>query len=421
MHTDTTSSPHDETPPGSGSGPLSPPRTITAVDPADLVSYVHHVIGHVPRASCVVITMARTGLRAVLRCDLPPRHPSASTQQLAAYATRVAQQCRADQEADGSLVLLFRDEDILNGGVRREGGSPPEANPATPMDLRLSAELSLALEQAGRDVVETWLVSAGRIWHLDCPDTSVCTAHGRHIGRGESSLVNAEFILEGSVVGDDPSDAVLPAPCAVPSLALTAAVERFDDRPDDVDLSWSWLTRWEDVVAGGPVPTTVTERAELIAGLQRAGLRDALMAAAAFTLPRAVSGLAWLHVLPTAVASCAEVTPTEANAVLVSSVLLARTTRRPDWARLGRLRRACTDLLPSAAGTPASALRSIAAWIEWARGRGSVGGALIDACRRDEPGYEFAVLVEDLVNEGVVAGWAADPSTAWSSTGRRIS
>src|SRR5690606_14223717 len=69
--------------------PPSRPARISAVEPADLVSYIQHTLGFVPRNSIAAITLADRCLGAVLRCDWDlslGRDPTATT----AYARQVA-------------------------------------------------------------------------------------------------------------------------------------------------------------------------------------------------------------------------------------------------------------------------------------------------------------------------------------------
>ena len=95
------------------------------------------------------------------------------------------------------------------------------------------------------------------------------------------------------------------------------------------------------------------------------------------------------------------------------SAMLADTVRAPDWDRMDRLREACRDLLPLAAGETASALQCLAAWVDWCRGRGSWAGAVVDQCRARDPYYSMAELLEQLLDQGHLAGWAAREEIAW--------
>lgn len=384
--------------------PPRPPR-VSAVEPADLVSYIQHTLGFVPRNSIAAIALAGRALGAVLRCDWDPalgRDPVAAT----AYARQVAGYLSADERADGSLVVLFRD--AAGHGVQDA------------IDGTMAEALAAELETVGLPVREAWLVAGGRLWHLDCPDRDACAAHGSAMAGIETSAVNTAFIVEGSVVQDQPPAADLPEPAPVMGRDLRDAVAWLRLDGPSGRRAARWLADWDRVLAGAPLPAEPGVRARLLAGLVDVRLRDTLVAAASFSLPRAVSGAVWLDVLPRAVADRLDAPVREADAVLYSSVVLAASHRAPDWGRIERLRHACARLLPEAAGESAAAARCLVAWVEWARGRGSLAGRIMEQCRTAHPDYPLARLLGEVIDRGILAGWARRRSTAWSSArGRR--
>ncbi|QCU77863.1 DUF4192 family protein [Citricoccus sp. SGAir0253] len=420
----------DPTPPGA--------RGLRAVDPVDLLSYVQHVLGYTPRDSLTAIALAGRDLGAVLRCDYAPGI-AADLRVLDDYVRSVAGHLAADDRADGSLVFLFRDTpDVADAvasqhdrardgsrGTRDAGGRPAEdRGPGKPGvgrgDARLAAALGRELAAAGLPVAETWLVAAGRLWHVDCAAPSACSFHGADVRRTQASAVNAAFIVAGSVVQDEPRGSGLPAVAPAAGPELLRALEAV--RPA-AGVEWTaycarWLEDWERVLDGAALPVAAGDRARLLAGLASETLRDVLVAAASFSLDRALGGAEWLGTLPEGLAGTLGATAREADAALYSSVLMAASLRRPDWERIARLRRACAGLLPEAAGTPASAARSLVAWVDWARGRGSSAGRILQECRREDPAYPLARVLEEVVDRGMLAGWAARRETSWSANGR---
>lgn len=384
--------------------PPSTPLRIKAVEPVDLVSYVHHTLGFIPRNSLTVITLAGRDLGAVLRTDWDPAlaHEGVA---LSGYARQVAGYLTADDRADGSLVFLFRD-------------STGSVGPDEDSDGLLVDALECELSEVGLSLQEAWLVADGRLWHLDCPDLTTCTAHGAEVGRAEASALNAAFIVEGSVVEDAPGDSGLPASAHRMSPELHEAIRRLGEPADLSRFRTQWLQDWEPILDGAELPSDPAGRAVLLAGLVDVHLRDTLVAAASFTLDRAVSGAAWLHALPQDVADALGAEPREVNGVLYSSVLMATSRRAPDWDRIARLRAACDLLLPEAAGTPAAAVRCLAAWVEWARGRGSLAGRIMEECLRSDPDYPLGQVLGEVVDRGILSGWASKRSTAWSALAR---
>jgi hypothetical protein len=387
--------------------------TVKAVEPADLISFIRHTLGFPPRNSLTAISLAGNTLGAVLRCDWDPSLATTAAEH-AGYARQFARTLSRDQRADGCVVVLFRQ------GTGE--GKPPRTakDPTSPSDRVLAAALERELAAVGLPVVETWLVAAGHVWHVDCPDPATCSAHGSPAALADTSVLNAALVFEGSVVEDEPEGSGLPAAAREWSAELATALRELLEVDDDdaTDCTAEWLAAWEGVLAGGAIPAHPSERAFLLAGLARVQWRDCLVAAASFGLDRAVSGAAWLGTVPVAVAESFGAEPREVNGVLFSSVILARTRRAPDWQRIARLRSACTELLPDAACPVASAVRCLVAWVEWARGRGSTAGRIVDECRLEDPGYPLGQLLGEILDRGILAGWAGRRDTAWSASGR---
>jgi hypothetical protein len=391
--------------------------TVTAVEPADLISYVQHTLGFPPRESLTAISLNGKSLGAVLRCDWDHSAPwaaSARTEQARRFASTLSR----DERADGCLVLLFRDADPT--AAAGPAAAEPGAEPATEEDRAMAAALARELARAGLPVVETWLVTAGRVWHLDCTQGGECPSHGSAAARAETSVLNAALVFEGSVVEDEPDGGDLPdcAPDWPADLVIALEDLLGASARECGGHAVRWLSAWEEVLSGGAVPADRAARAFLLAGLARVEWRDCLLASAGFGVGRAVSGAAWLGVVPPGVAEAFGAEAGEANGALFSSVILAATRRAPDWGRYARLRSACSVLLPEAAGPVASAVRCLAAWVEWARGRGSAAGRIVGDCRRADPDYSLGRLLEEVLDRGILSGWAGRRETAWSSTGR---
>ncbi len=411
MHTDL---PDDRVRPGL---PASIPAPVQAAGVADLVSYIQHTLGFPPRHSLAAISMTGRNLGAVLRCDWNPGTVRTWADHTA-YARQFAGHLARDQRANGCVAVLFRDDD----------GRQPEEDPTSGSDRLLAAALERELSEAGLPLMELWLVARGRLWHVDCPEPGSCSGHGSPVSWVETSVVNASLIVEGSVVEEEPVGSGLPAAAEDFSVELTWALRNVveigcevgaEDEAEEHEELVYWLEAWERVLAGEGLPEQPTERAILMAGLLLVERRDCLLAAASFTLERALSGAAWIGTLPVEASLAFDAEPREVNGVLYSSVILAASRRSPDWERVAHLKNACTGLLPEAAGPVASALRCLAAWVEWARGRGSAAGRILHECRHEDPDYPLGQLLGEIVDRGMLSGWAARRETAWSATARR--
>lgn len=411
---------------------------------ADLISYIHHTLGFRPRNSLTAISLAGRSIGAVLRCDWDgaevrtwPDHTS--------YARQFAGHLARDRRADGCVAVLFRDEPT---GADPSGPGTTDADPTTDSDRMLATALDREFADVGLPLMETWLVAGGRVWHVDCPRPAVCSGHGSPVSLVETSVLNATLILEGSLVSDEPEGSGLPARAATLSPDLIGAVwdvlgggigpapgDGLDEDDDGNEPYWqdqlddleedaahglaAWLEDWERTLSGGGLPDDPMARAMLAAGLIRIEWRDCLLASATFSLDRAISGAAWLGTVPLLAADLLGSGPREVNGVLFTSVILAASHRGPDWERIRHLRTACAALLPEMAGPVASALRCLVAWVEWARGRGSLAGRILEESHREDPEYPLGQLLREIVDRGMLSGWASRRETAWSATARR--
>ncbi|VXB44757.1 conserved hypothetical protein [Citricoccus sp. K5] len=418
MHTDL---PDDRVRPGL---PVSISAPVKAAGVADLISYIQHTMGFPPRNSLAAISMTGRNLGAVLRCDWDPGTVRTWADH-SAYAHQFAGHLARDQRADGCVAVLFRDADDRDADDRQV-----EEDPTGESDRLLAAALERELSEVGLPLMELWLVARGRLWHVDCPAPGSCSGHGSPASWVETSVVNASLIVEGSVVEEEPVGSGLPPAAEDFSVELAWALRNIreiglgasaDDEAEDLEELVYWLAAWERVLAGEGLPEQPTERAVLMAGLLLVEWRDCLLAAASFTLERALSGAAWIGTLPIEASLAFEAEPREVNGVLYSSVVLAASRRAPDWERIAHLKNACTGLLSEAAGPVASALRCLAAWVEWARGRGSAAGRILLECRHEDPDYPLGQLLGEIVDRGMLSGWAARRETAWSATARRTS
>lgn len=412
-----------------------------AADVADLISYIQHTLGFPPTDSLAGISMAGHRLGAVLRCDWDAAVMGVGRvheRYLRMFAGHLAQ----DVRADACIVVLFRDH------PDHDVEGPGAADPITAADHRLAIALDRELREVGLELRELWLVAAGRTWHVGCPQPASCPGHGASLSRVETSVVNTSLIVEGSLVSAEQGDSGLPRPAERPSPDLMAALAHVlghrgprTGRPDGRDGSDEgapdgtgdpdrereeaeaaslavWLEGWERVLTGDGLSGDPRIRALLAAGLVRVRWRDCLMASASLGLEGAVSGAAWWGTVPEQVADLFAVEAREVDGVRYSSVMLGATRRPPEWARIALLRDACAVLIPESSGPVATALQCLVAWVEWARGRGSVAGRILAESGRDDPDYPLGQLLTEIVDAGLICDWATRRETAWSAIGR---
>ncbi|WP_299165026.1 DUF4192 domain-containing protein [uncultured Arthrobacter sp.] len=400
--------------------------------PADILSYVPHILGFQPRESLVFLTMSGKRVGATLRLDLPPAESDPLE-----YAETVRDYLESDTSADGVLMVVYTDSEW------EEPGAPPHAP--------LIHCLDLVLDAAGLTLLDGWLVSSRHWRDYFCEDASCCPWPGHPLARITESILNAELVYQGSTYAE----------------SLEAAVGTGDiDRNDEIHKLTDayiaeWTGRWDrtslgrdslilwDALISNPLDRTESRRspeliAFLLAGLTSAPVRDSVIvlaavgagaaqdaAEAASVLPvepeevdlphpcvalkessqsvQQVDGSAHLNAGPSAAGS---------PAVLFREVFLA-TLSAPDWERLDAAHALFLNLTAVASGQPRSALFSILGWLEWARGRGSRAHSYLQEALAETPDYTLAELLLTLVGTGSLAPWARKRETAWTSDSRR--
>ncbi|MFE5672556.1 DUF4192 family protein [Agromyces sp. NPDC056523] len=93
----------------------------------------------------------------------------------------------------------------------------------------------------------------------------------------------------------------------------------------------------------------------------------------------------------------------------LSRLLLGMVETRPD---VGRIERAIETLTLAAADAPAPAragVLCVTAWLAWALGRSSAGGALVDLALAADPGHTMADLLRRFFGSGALPDWAFGP------------
>lgn len=166
--------------------------------------------------------------------------------------------------------------------------------------------------------------------------------------------------------------------------------------PSEVDIVET-LLRWNAVLTvepGSPPPSDARSVA-LLWSLRHRVVRDCVLMMCAWGFD---AGVIALH----------EATEPDESAIGAPAVYdtFLGVGRRPPTP--GALRSAI-DLLrhlvscaPESMATPAL---TMLAWLEWARGRGSVADAYLEECRRLDPDYRLALLLQAMIGHGFVPEW----------------
>ncbi|NJC22121.1 hypothetical protein BJ994_001197 [Arthrobacter pigmenti] len=399
---------------------------ISVSTPADILSYVPHVLGFQPRESLVFITMAGKRVGATLRLDLPKD----STDPLD-YAQGVREYLEADSAADGVLMVLYTEQEW--------------AEPEAPPFAALVHCLDLVLDAAGLTLLDGWLISSSSWRDYFCDDAACCPWPGHPLAAITESVLNTELVFQGSSYAD----------------SLEAAVGLLgSERQEDVHrltcqylAQWvgNWertsvghdsLVLWDSLIArvldGGALEAEPEVIAFLLAGLTRGSVRDGVIVLAGAGLDAASDAADQAGILPAgmprialpaecarliaehlATRSPAEPLASEPGGSLFSEVFLA-TSEFPDWQRLDAAYSIFLGFSAIAEGESRAALLSILGWLEWARGRGSRAHRFLQEALDETPAYTLAELLLQLVGSGSLAPWARSRDTSWTSEPRRV-
>lgn len=427
---------------------MTAPERLTVRGPEDILGFIPHTLGYWPESSLVAMTLHGTRLGATLRLDLPGPAVRADPR---AFARAVRRYLESDQDADGSLLVLF-------------AGDPA----AVPSGYQpLLSQVRSVLDQAGMPVRDAWCVGDEYWRDAFCTDPSCCPFPGRPVQQIRDSTLNTEMVYRGSSVGPAPRPGRAPAPApAVPALhraavleAEAAWAEELAGRTADRAQFTAVLDCWESLLGmpgSEPWLPEVERDAFLRATLLFTVWRDAVLIMAAAGRRAAEAGAEQFGVLNGG-ADAAGTGPGELPPVLppalaaerpaggplrtipsnrtvgrrgesrlgvtagaatpgYGEVLMGVAPQSPHWTGLDRLDR-IFEQLSALGGQPGAAAFTGRGWIAWCRGRGSYAAAYLGQALDIDPDYRLAGLLLELVGRGGICGWAGKKDAAWQKFG----
>ncbi|MEC3852334.1 DUF4192 domain-containing protein [Paenarthrobacter ureafaciens] len=429
-------------------------QTLSIHQPEDVLGYIPHLLGYWPRESLVAITMQGKALGATLRVDLPPADNPHAHADFAAY---VRNQLLADERADGVLLALYSAAGWDDGSV-------------LDWTMPLLGILQEALAPVDLTVRDAWLIGDDYWRSAFCTDLSCCPVPGLPLERIHNSRISAEMVYRGSTVGAAPDSTVDPPKLALPgrpAVDVLEAEQRFEDQLLESGRSEccfdAVLDAWAQVLercprADGLGPSDIAGAvfggpagSELM-GFLRATLavpawRDAVIVMAAADVASAKAGgrafdlfsgdnssslpfdpLALGLAMPPAAAAGAASngrSPEETGDTLLDGmpgvpsyggVLLGEEPEIPDWRLLDSLGRILSALsYDDEEGGLAAAALTLQGWVAWAKGNGSLAHASLLRAAAAHPGYRLADLLDDVLGQGTICGWARRPESAWGT------
>lgn len=328
--------------------------------PADVLGFIPHSLGFVPRESFVFLTLRGKTLGATLRVDAP------ALAEPAGFARSMADYLALDTQATGVLLAVYT-------------ASTPAAGAPRPFHDHIEAVIE-ALEGAGTPLRDAWLVTPSHWQNLLCDsDTGCCPPESlESITDGQ---LNAEMVFRGSSYQQQPGTNY--APFAGPAdreeqiRHALPGVLGADLKPGR-ELWAEALTRdgWLD-------PATAVE---LLACFQRLDLRDTLF--------------------------CNVIDPELPDAEGSGNLLVGEGIA-PDWDRVDRAQETARDLIDAAPEGYRAPLLTLIGWLTYLKGQSSVAGDHFRLALADTPGYRLAELIDQLVSRGTIAPVAKNPDTAY--------
>ncbi|MFQ4150344.1 DUF4192 domain-containing protein [Arthrobacter sp. LAPM80] len=324
--------------------------------PADAISYMGHSLGYWRKESLVCVALDGATLGPTLRVNLP-----GTTDFIESYAERVAHYFGNDLDATAVLIALFTHQPWGRGHPK------PFAAMVQGLKRRFLT--------VGLLVHDVWIVGPESFATYDGANPKFCGKETPLVAL-ETSTVNAELVYQGSLIRQSDTPAIPELFAAVDHDAVESALR-------DMATSLHAAYRlWTELIDHGGEPTH-DQLAEVLAGLQHVGLRDQILA----DMPGINEPMA--------------------------ATLFGATEEAPQWDRIDNSEKLLRQLLTIAAPTHAAAPLTMLGHICWWKGRGTAAANYMHVALTFDPDYHLAMLLDQMLGAGVVAGWAQHKNTAY--------
>ncbi|WP_026554245.1 DUF4192 family protein [Arthrobacter sp. 35W] len=423
---------------------MSSHERLTATSSQDVLSIIPFNLGFWPRSSLVCLGLAGSSVRATLRVDLPDggcRDPEGIDR----YVQTVGESLRLDECADGTLLAVYTDEDWDGTGAR-------------PHPLLLDALLP-ALASWGLPVKDAWHLGPAHWRHLQCRRDHCCPVPGHEVRSITGSTMTAELVYAGRSFDRDPraraAQCLEPLPAEVQNgirRSADAAADRLAGRLSGGAQFNAVLKVWQLSLLRWPKLPDDAVAGYLVASLHSVAVRDAVLVMAAAGIQTAMDGAWCAGLLVPATGRAFKPTMPAATAAERARiagdaerdkgwdgadfgvVLMAGTADAPgsaaapspdpaaipNWDRMDCAEQLLGHLARAAEGSARAAALTMIGWIQWCKGRSSVAGTYLHLALAEQPGYRLAALLDALLEQGCISGWARNPATAWRQDQRGI-
>ncbi|WP_248761010.1 DUF4192 family protein [Pseudarthrobacter sp. SSS035] len=311
--------------------------------PADLLATIAHLLGRTPTESFVILTARGGALGATVRIDAPAYiEPMNYAQTLTSYAAN-------DEEATGSYVVVYSDEDLDN----------------YPYAAHVAALVN-ELATARMPVRNVWLVTS-TYWTEFGADVQ------NSLDEIRDSNANATLVYNGSAKDVDVYN---PALLGTWALSVQAPAGSEEDRA-------AACTAWAAALDSPETPDTKTVR-ELAGAFQHKMIRDYLFRET--------------------------ITTQNGN---FGDVMLGKFDGRPDWERVDRAEALAFELMKAVPPGQRAPMLTLMGWLEWLKGHGTQADRYLKLAASDVEDFRLAVLLRELIGRGYIADVARDSTTSY--------
>lgn len=333
--------------------------SVRASGPADVLSFVLHALGSVPRESFVLITLHGTRLGATLRIDAPLAPTPAM------FARTVADYLAADTAATSVLLAVYTD---LTGA------------PELPRPFHEHVEALIEVfDAAGTPLKDGWLVTSTHWQNLLCDGQDGCCP-AYPLEAITDSALNAEMVYRGSTYNQDAG--AIYAPFTGPADTEEAIIASIATQM--ITGTGHATALWANALATtGQIPEQ--DRIELLATLQIPAARDLLL--------------------------CKIIDPERTTPEGAGDLLMGKIA--PDWTRVDKAQERARELINAAPAGYRAPLLTMIGWTDYLKGRASSAANHFTQATADSPGFRLAELLTGVMNLGTVADIAMNPATAY--------
>ena len=333
--------------------------SVRATGPADVLSFIPHALGSVPRESFVFITVNNGRLGATLRVDAPLAPTPAM------YARTVAGHLAADPAAASVLLAVYTDQT----------GAPELPRP---FHEHIEALIEV-LDEAGTPLKDGWLVTSSHWQNLLCDGQDDCCP-AYPLETITDSALNAEMVYRGSAYNQDPGATYTPytGPVETEENIIAAIATQMITGTEHAEALWAHA-----LTSTGPIPEQ--DRIELLATLQIPTARDMVL--------------------------CTIIDPDLKTADGAGDLLIGKVA--PDWNRVDKAQERARELINAAPTGYRAPLLTLIGWTDFLKGRASSASHHFTQASDDSPGFRLAELLTGVMNLGTVAEIAKNPATAY--------